>query len=118
MKERASNVKTFIYVKIPQLTLCITYKGESISVKEMHEQLVTVPTVEYHNLNMSWRALLLEIKKDYKNAIITQTIKSAIGMKESEEKAGLSSQTLGRSEFLMGKVKVSGLPYMVMYHIW
>lgn len=38
----------------------------------MQDQLVTVQTLEYHNLNLSWRALLLELKKDYKSAIIAQ----------------------------------------------
>ena len=47
-------------------------QGDSISVKEMHEHLVTVPTLQYHDLNMSWQDLLLEIKKDYKTAIIAQ----------------------------------------------
>ena len=83
-------MKAFIYVKIPQLTLCLTYKvcytchylwwipppappqGEGISVKEMHDQLVTVHTLEYHNKKCTWRELLMEVKKDYKNAIISQ----------------------------------------------
>ena len=47
-------------------------QGEGISVKEIHDQVVTIPTLEYHNTNWSWRALLLEIKKDYKNTIIAQ----------------------------------------------
>ena len=105
--------------------MSLILQGEGISVKEMQDQLVTVQTLEYHNLNLSWRALLLELKKDYKSAIIAQvshnlllllillyyhiiikcneiinyfikTIKSAIGMKESEEKAGLSSPKIGR----------------------
>lgn len=38
----------------------------------MHEQLVTVPTLQYHDLNVSWQDLLLEIKKDYKRSIISQ----------------------------------------------
>uniref|UniRef100_A0A1X7V154 FMP27/BLTP2/Hobbit GFWDK motif-containing RBG unit domain-containing protein n=1 Tax=Amphimedon queenslandica TaxID=400682 RepID=A0A1X7V154_AMPQE len=104
MQTRASNIKTFVYVKIPQVTLCITFKGDGISVKEMHEQLVTIPTLQYHDLNVSWQDLLLEIKKDYKRSIISQTIKSVIGMKESEEKAGLSSPKIGRSD-LMGRIK-------------
>lgn len=79
----------------------------------MHEQLVTVQTREYHNKKWTWRELLLEVKKDYKTAIISQvcvclcahficvwppsqTIKSAIGMKESEESAGLASPKFGR----------------------
>ena len=86
-------------------------------MKEMHDQLVTVQTLEYHNRNCTWRELLLEVKKDYKNAIISQvcvcvcvvcvhfvcvrvsllqTIKSAIGIRESEERAGLASPKLVR----------------------
>ena len=41
-------------------------------MKEITDHIVTIPTIEYHNLNLSWRALLLDVKKDYKNAIISQ----------------------------------------------
>jgi hypothetical protein len=55
---------------------------------------MSMPTLEYHNRNGTWRDMLMEVKKDYKNAIIHQTLKSAIGMKESDENSGLASPKL------------------------
>ena len=31
-----------------------------------------MPTLEYHNENWTWTDMLMEVKKDYKNAIIHQ----------------------------------------------
>ncbi|CAI8057604.1 Protein KIAA0100 [Geodia barretti] len=100
MKERASHINTFIYVKIPQTTLCITYKGDW-SYKDLQNQVMNMPTLEYHNRNLTWRDMLMEVKRDYKNAIIHQTLKSAIGMKESEESSGLASPKLRRDSDLL-----------------
>ncbi|KAL5477873.1 hypothetical protein EMCRGX_G024726 [Ephydatia muelleri] len=102
MKERASSNKTFIYVKIPQLSLCITYRSSSVNLNHV---LVTVPTLEYHNRCCTWTDMLMEIKKDYKSAIIHQTLKSAIGMKATGEMAGLASPRMGlrTDDLLMGK---------------
>lgn len=41
--------------------------------------------------------MLMELKKDYKHVIVQQTIKSAIGMKGSDEVAGLVSPKAKRS---------------------
>ena len=102
MKERALSNKTFIYVKIPQLSLCITYRSPSVNLNQV---LVTVPTLEYHNRCCTWTDMLMEIKKDYKSAIIHQTLKSAIGMKGTGEMAGLAFPRMGlcTDDLLMGK---------------
>ena len=43
-----------------------------MSYKDLQNVLVTVPTLEYHNRNWTWTDMLMEVKKDYKNAIIHQ----------------------------------------------
>lgn len=92
MKDRATKTKAFIYVKIPQTSLCITYKNEhNVSFKDLQNQRVNVPTLEYHNKNWTWTDMLMEVKKDYRSAIVQQTLKSAIGMRGSDEVAGLVS---------------------------
>ena len=35
---------------------------------------MTVPTLEYHNNNWTWTDMLMEVKKDYKNAIVHQVV--------------------------------------------
>ncbi len=67
-----------------------------MSYKDLQNQRVTVPTLEYHNRNWTWTDMLMEVKKDYRNAIVQQTIKSAIGMRGSDEMVGLNSPKLKR----------------------
>lgn len=43
-----------------------------MSLKDLNNVLVTVPTLEYHNKNWSWTDMLMEVKRDYKNAIVHQ----------------------------------------------
>ena len=43
-----------------------------MSFKDLQRQLVTVQTLEYHNKNWTWTNMLMEVKKDYKNAIVHQ----------------------------------------------
>lgn len=40
--------------------------------------------------------MLMEVKRDYKRAIVGQTIKNVIGMKGSDEVSGLASPKLSR----------------------
>ena len=43
-----------------------------MSLKDLNDVLVTMPTLEYHNKNWSWTDMLMEVKRDYKNAIVHQ----------------------------------------------
>ena len=45
LQERASHINTFIYVKIPQTTLCITYKVNCVTYTCMYTYHITVPKV-------------------------------------------------------------------------
>lgn len=69
-----------------------------MSLKDLQNQRVVVPTLEYHDKNWTWTDMLMELKKDYRSAIVQQTIKSAIGMKGPDEVAGLVSPKSKRSE--------------------
>ena len=62
-----------------------------MSFKDLQNQRVNVPTLEYHNKNWTWTDMLMELKKDYRSVIVQQTLKSAIGMRGSDEVAGLVS---------------------------
>ncbi len=52
--------------------VCYGVQSENVSIKDLQKVLVTVPTLEYHNQNWTWTDMLLEVKRDYKNAIIHQ----------------------------------------------
>ena len=71
-------------------------QSENVSFKDLQNQRVTVPTLEYHNRNWTWTDMLMEVKKDYKMAIVGQTIKSAIGMKAADDMTGLVSPKIKR----------------------
>lgn len=110
MRERASHIKTFIYVKIPQCSLCVNYKGENVSIKDIQNGRFTIPTLEYHNKNWTWADMLMELKKDIKSVIVQQHLKSVVGMKETDEKAGLVSPKMTRkgewsSDMLFGSLQ-------------
>lgn len=73
----------FMYVYVPFLSILLTppsfrlplypsSQGENWSYKDLQNQVMTMPTLEYHNKNWTWTDMLMEVKKDYKNAIIHQ----------------------------------------------
>ena len=47
-------------------------QSENVSFKDLQNQRVMLPILEYHNRNWTWTDMLMEVKKDYKNAIISQ----------------------------------------------
>jgi heme oxygenase len=77
-----------------------------VSFKDLQNQRVIIPTLEYHNKNWTWTDMLMELKKDYRSVIVQQTLKSAIGMKGSDEAAGLVSPKAKRSEYISGCVQL------------
>merc|ERR1711874_288649 len=77
MKERAERNKLFIYIKIPEVPIKVSYKGEKeknqiLDVADFHLQL---PTLEYHNVTWTWLDLLLAVKKGSRDSLIAQLVK-------------------------------------------
>merc|ERR1711972_1068211 len=77
MKERAEKNKLFIYIKIPEVPIKVSYKGEKeknqiLDVADFHLQ---VPTLEYHNVTWTWLDLLLAVKGRTRESLITQALK-------------------------------------------
>merc|ERR1719244_1564269 len=77
MKERAEKNKLFIYIKIPEVPIKVSYKGEKeknqiLDVADFHLQ---VPTLEYHNVTWTWLDLLLAVKGRTKESLIAQALK-------------------------------------------
>ena len=80
MKERAEKNKLFIYIKIPEVPIKVSYKGEKeknqiLDVADFHLQ---VPTLEYHNETWTWLDLLLAVKKQSRESLIAQALKQKI----------------------------------------
>ncbi|XP_053278445.1 bridge-like lipid transfer protein family member 2 isoform X1 [Pleuronectes platessa] len=80
MKERAAMNNSFIYVKIPQVPLCVSYKGEKSSVDWKDLNLV-LPCLEYHNNTWTWLDFAMAVKRDSRKALVAQMIKEKLRLK-------------------------------------
>ncbi|CAB3977815.1 Hypothetical predicted protein [Paramuricea clavata] len=74
MKERAAQTNNFVYVKIPEVPICFSYKGEKEKnlVMDVHNFRLTLPTLQYQNRTWTWLDLMMTVKKDYKNVLVGQ----------------------------------------------
>ncbi|XP_039613175.1 protein KIAA0100-like isoform X1 [Polypterus senegalus] len=80
MKERAAMNNSFIYIKIPQVPLCVSYKGEKTSVDWRDLNLV-LPCLEYHNNTWTWLDFAMAVKRDSRKALVAQVIKEKLRLK-------------------------------------
>ncbi|XP_072557305.1 bridge-like lipid transfer protein family member 2 isoform X2 [Paramormyrops kingsleyae] len=80
MKERAAMNNSFIYIKIPQVPLCVSYKGEKSSVDWKDLNLV-LPCLEYHNNTWTWLDFAMAVKRDSRKALLAQVIKEKLRLK-------------------------------------
>uniref|UniRef100_A0A670Z656 Bridge-like lipid transfer protein family member 2 n=1 Tax=Pseudonaja textilis TaxID=8673 RepID=A0A670Z656_PSETE len=80
MKERAAMNHSFIYIKIPQVPLCVSYKGEKNSVDWGDLNLV-LPCLEYHNNTWTWLDFAMAVKRDSRKALVAQVIKEKLRLK-------------------------------------
>uniref|UniRef100_W5MG12 Bridge-like lipid transfer protein family member 2 n=1 Tax=Lepisosteus oculatus TaxID=7918 RepID=W5MG12_LEPOC len=91
MKERAAMNNSFIYIKIPQVPLCVSYKGEKSSVDWKDLNLV-LPCLEYHNNTWTWLDFAMAVKRDSRKALVAQMIKEKLRLKPAS-----SSDTKGKA---------------------
>ncbi|KAM4700309.1 bridge-like lipid transfer protein family member 2 isoform 2-T2 [Discoglossus pictus] len=92
MKERAAMNNSFIYIKIPQVPLCVSYKGEKNSV-DWGELNLVLPCLEYHNNTWTWLDFAMAVKRDSRKALVAQVIKEKLRLKPA---AG--AEVKGKSE--------------------
>ncbi|XP_053729479.1 bridge-like lipid transfer protein family member 2 isoform X1 [Synchiropus splendidus] len=97
MKERAAMNNYFIYIKIPQVPLCVSYKGEKSSVDWKDLNLV-LPCLEYHNNTWTWLDFAMAVKRDSRKALVAQMIKEKLRLKPASG-SDLRGKTLeGKSD--------------------
>lgn len=79
MKERAEKNKLFIYIKIPEVPVRVSYKGnKQKNFKDITDFSLVIPTLEYHNVTWTWLDLLLAMKSDSRRVILSQAIKQKL----------------------------------------
>uniref|UniRef100_A0A4W3JHI5 Bridge-like lipid transfer protein family member 2 n=1 Tax=Callorhinchus milii TaxID=7868 RepID=A0A4W3JHI5_CALMI len=80
MKERAAMNNSFIYVKIPQVPLCVSYKGEK-NIEDWKDFNLVLPSLEYHNNTWTWLDFAMAVKRDSRKALLAQVIKEKLRLK-------------------------------------
>jgi hypothetical protein len=86
MANRARENHTFLYIKIPQVPLNISFSGTQkegrkhirFSIPDFNNFRLDIPCIEYKNKVWTWRDLALNIKTDCRRAIIHQAIKERL----------------------------------------
>ncbi|CAJ0841528.1 4856_t:CDS:2, partial [Entrophospora sp. SA101] len=74
MKNRASQNKTFVYIKVPSVTLNFSYQGaKEKNFEDIYNFVFRMPTLEYQNRTWSWLNLLEQVKKDLLRTILSHT---------------------------------------------
>ncbi|CAH0722033.1 unnamed protein product, partial [Brenthis ino] len=79
MKERAEKNKLFIYIKIPEVPVRVSYKGsKEKNLEDVRDLPLVLPTLEYHNVTWTWLDLLLATKSDTRRVIVSQAIRQKL----------------------------------------
>uniref|UniRef100_A0A672JZ05 Bridge-like lipid transfer protein family member 2 n=1 Tax=Sinocyclocheilus grahami TaxID=75366 RepID=A0A672JZ05_SINGR len=97
MKERAAMNNSFIYIKIPQVPLCVSYKGEKSSVDWKDLNLV-LPGLEYHNNTWTWLDFAMAVKRDSRKALVAQMIKEKLRLKPASGSESRGKVTDGKTD--------------------
>lgn len=75
VQERAEKNKLFIYIKIPEVPVRVSYKGyKEKNLADIRDFSLVIPTLEYHNVTWTWLDLLLAMKNDTRRVILSQVI--------------------------------------------
>lgn len=82
MKERAAKNNLFVYIKIPEVPLRVSYKSENEKlIPNIHDFHLVLPLLEYHNQTWMWHDLAMAIKSDCKKVIVRQVVKHKLHIK-------------------------------------
>lgn len=82
MRERAKQNKLFSYIKIPQVIVRLSYKGnKEKNLEDITNVCLIVPNLEYHNVTWTWLDLWLAMKNDSRKVLLSQVISQKLKMK-------------------------------------
>ena len=101
MEKRAKNTLTFQYIKIPEVSLIVSYKirvclsfgcfilislslfqgTKEKKIGDLENAHISFPTLEYRNLTCSYHDLVLAIKSDVKTVLLSQAIRQNINLR-------------------------------------
>lgn len=85
MRERASKNQTFVFIKIPEVPIRISYKGnKNKNLEDLRDVNLILPTFEYHNRTWTWLDLLMALKNDSKRVLLSQALKQKFHIYKSK----------------------------------
>lgn len=65
----------FIYIKIPEVPVRLSYKGnKEKNLEDIRDFSLVIPTLEYHNVTWTWLDLLMAIRSDSRKVILSQVL--------------------------------------------
>lgn len=113
-QERAEKNKLFIYIKIPEVPVRVSYKGsKEKNLEDIRDFSLVIPTLEYHNVTWTWLDLLLAMKTDSRRVILSQAIKQKLQIKSSKgNKEEGSPQEEDKARMLFGTRVVVSSKYL------
>jgi len=113
MRQRASKNQNFVYIKIPEVPIRVSYKGnqkKNFEVLNIRDFTFILPTIEYHNQNWTWLDVSMAIKSEFKRRLLPQAFKqklkpsffssssSGLKVQESEEITSKDAREIEREE--------------------
>ncbi|KAJ3286998.1 hypothetical protein HDU79_006035 [Rhizoclosmatium sp. JEL0117] len=70
MQTRAAENRSFVYIKVPTLQLCLSYKGlKEKNIEDLNQLTFLMPTMEYRNKTWAWQDFFSAVKKDAIRAV-------------------------------------------------
>ncbi|KAI5697827.1 hypothetical protein M8J75_016068 [Diaphorina citri] len=114
MKERAEKNKLFIYIKIPEVPIKLSYKGnKEKNLSDVRDFSLIIPTLEYHNVTWTWLDLLLAMKNDSRRVILSQAIKQKLTINRASRNLASSeskppAEAEDKVKMLFGSTLLSG----------
>ncbi|MPC84443.1 Protein KIAA0100 [Portunus trituberculatus] len=94
-QQRAEQNKLFVYIKIPELPVKLSYKGKKEkNLEDVTMVRLVIPTLEYHNVTWTWLDFLMAIKQDSKTALVSQVLNALACRNEGIQEAGREFQSL------------------------
>ena len=78
MRQRASKNQNFVYIKIPEVPIRVSYRGnkdKNFEVLSIRDFTFILPTIEYHNQNWTWLDVSMAIKSEFKRRLLPQAFK-------------------------------------------
>ena len=73
MKERAEKNMLFICVKVPEVPVRVSYKGEKDkNIEDVQDVHILIPTLEYNNITWTWLDFLLAVRSHSRRVFLAQ----------------------------------------------